>query len=506
MEPLPENVEFRDLFEGEFFRILGGVTYDEGLQLDTIAASLQKTDTRNKLAVAMNTPNYEDDGLPRQLNGLLLALIMCGASTAYGQLIARVISGAPTGERWDGWFTLIWDGRYDIGASVHFSSASAAIAYRKREWFEFLMQGELGDSGRDVNMQGCLEAALRYAVDADKWYYVEHLLAHYRELAGGGFEGGEVLPTLREACESGNTWAVRYLVEGQGADPNQELVRPDGTLEPLVYHTLWARQFECVAMLIRCGCNHEFAGLTLPYMIVCSQNASDDEMITMLQAWVGYPRPIDHKCVHRAVVDTRPKLLCKLFVWGGEAAHLAGTEYSATPEILALLVQAGESPRMLLVELMMSRRHVSYIPGGDAAANLDKICEVAVANLDKMRVDFGVPLYKDESDYIRGSTFTRPYSGTGLPTLLEIATEVLKAGSATAGRIKAAIEAGGRGQEAESGVGGEFCTTCRNEHVAGDPEFFWCAHCRFVTYCSQECQKRHWPEHKRICKQSYGWD
>ena len=30
--------------------------------------------------------------------------------------------------------------------------------------------------------------------------------------------------------------------------------------------------------------------------------------------------------------------------------------------------------------------------------------------------------------------------------------------------------------------------------------FSKCSACKMVTYCSRECQKDHWGEHKRICK------
>ena len=28
-----------------------------------------------------------------------------------------------------------------------------------------------------------------------------------------------------------------------------------------------------------------------------------------------------------------------------------------------------------------------------------------------------------------------------------------------------------------------------------------CARCRTVSYCSVDCQRQHWPEHKQRCKQ-----
>jgi len=43
-----------------------------------------------------------------------------------------------------------------------------------------------------------------------------------------------------------------------------------------------------------------------------------------------------------------------------------------------------------------------------------------------------------------------------------------------------------------------FCGYCGKE----DPGFK-CSCCKFVGYCSAECQKKDWPEHRLVCTSSY---
>lgn len=39
-----------------------------------------------------------------------------------------------------------------------------------------------------------------------------------------------------------------------------------------------------------------------------------------------------------------------------------------------------------------------------------------------------------------------------------------------------------------------MCPSC------GKPGKFLCSRCKSVRYCSKECQKAHWKEHKKVCK------
>lgn len=43
-----------------------------------------------------------------------------------------------------------------------------------------------------------------------------------------------------------------------------------------------------------------------------------------------------------------------------------------------------------------------------------------------------------------------------------------------------------------------MCICCKEESYDG--EFKRCSRCKQVKYCSAECQKRDWNEHKNICK------
>ena len=44
------------------------------------------------------------------------------------------------------------------------------------------------------------------------------------------------------------------------------------------------------------------------------------------------------------------------------------------------------------------------------------------------------------------------------------------------------------------------CKSCGAVRLKGEPPFKLCANCKEACYCSKECQKRHWPDHKTICK------
>jgi hypothetical protein len=43
----------------------------------------------------------------------------------------------------------------------------------------------------------------------------------------------------------------------------------------------------------------------------------------------------------------------------------------------------------------------------------------------------------------------------------------------------------------------KMCANCSNGYVE---ELFCCSRCKTETYCSVDCQKAHWPEHKKACK------
>ncbi|KAJ7679379.1 hypothetical protein DFH06DRAFT_1316303 [Mycena polygramma] len=44
------------------------------------------------------------------------------------------------------------------------------------------------------------------------------------------------------------------------------------------------------------------------------------------------------------------------------------------------------------------------------------------------------------------------------------------------------------------------CEGCRKRPDQNGPGYSLCASCKVSRYCSRECQKAHWKEHKRLCK------
>ncbi len=47
-----------------------------------------------------------------------------------------------------------------------------------------------------------------------------------------------------------------------------------------------------------------------------------------------------------------------------------------------------------------------------------------------------------------------------------------------------------------------FCCSCRAESKA--VELYYCAHCKWIAYCGEHCQRAHWPKHKEACRLSLG--
>jgi hypothetical protein len=46
-----------------------------------------------------------------------------------------------------------------------------------------------------------------------------------------------------------------------------------------------------------------------------------------------------------------------------------------------------------------------------------------------------------------------------------------------------------------------YCADCGKEEVEGIVSLKACKSCMLVKYCNAECQKNHWPTHKKLCKQ-----
>ena len=51
------------------------------------------------------------------------------------------------------------------------------------------------------------------------------------------------------------------------------------------------------------------------------------------------------------------------------------------------------------------------------------------------------------------------------------------------------------------------CCTCgqqtRSKHLCGNqPQTRYCSVCKLTTYCSKECQKKHWMQHRSLCSEA----
>jgi len=46
------------------------------------------------------------------------------------------------------------------------------------------------------------------------------------------------------------------------------------------------------------------------------------------------------------------------------------------------------------------------------------------------------------------------------------------------------------------------CLSCKAREVLGGIKMKVCTDCRVATYCSSDCQRKHWPEHKAVCLRS----
>ena len=81
--------------------------------------------------------------------------------------------------------------------------------------------------------------------------------------------------------------------------------------------------------------------------------------------------------------------------------------------------------------------------------------------------------------------------------------------------LEIAVEGGVGGDTAESLRNARFylgCAVCRLHYfdldaLEGKPRsrpdgLSFCPRCHCAAYCSKECQKKHWPEHKTVCKQA----
>ena len=51
----------------------------------------------------------------------------------------------------------------------------------------------------------------------------------------------------------------------------------------------------------------------------------------------------------------------------------------------------------------------------------------------------------------------------------------------------------------EDGEAADVCASCGIAEI-DEIKLKTCTACKFVRYCSVECQKKHWPQHKRACK------
>jgi hypothetical protein len=46
----------------------------------------------------------------------------------------------------------------------------------------------------------------------------------------------------------------------------------------------------------------------------------------------------------------------------------------------------------------------------------------------------------------------------------------------------------------------ERCAWCEEIPAVAAMKLSLCGRCRKVAYCSEQCQKAHWPGHKKFCK------
>jgi hypothetical protein len=55
-----------------------------------------------------------------------------------------------------------------------------------------------------------------------------------------------------------------------------------------------------------------------------------------------------------------------------------------------------------------------------------------------------------------------------------------------------------RPEVAERSLRSQRCTYCGNGN--GQMTLYCCAQCKYIVYCSKNCQKRHWNDHRNNCK------
>ena len=56
----------------------------------------------------------------------------------------------------------------------------------------------------------------------------------------------------------------------------------------------------------------------------------------------------------------------------------------------------------------------------------------------------------------------------------------------------------GRHEHARTMIRALGCGCCGASEADG-VSFSFCSRCKFIVYCSKECQKEHWKKHKTIC-------
>jgi hypothetical protein len=45
--------------------------------------------------------------------------------------------------------------------------------------------------------------------------------------------------------------------------------------------------------------------------------------------------------------------------------------------------------------------------------------------------------------------------------------------------------------------------TCHNSHKCSEPSIGFCGICKVTAYCSMQCQRDSWPDHKLLCQSTY---